>query len=60
MIVMASQNAPISLRLPTKAATWLEDTRAEHEISRSDLLRAVINVARRHPEELQARIQDLT
>lgn len=57
---MASDQPPISLRLPERAREWLDDTCHEARITRSELLRCAINVARAHPEELELKIRDLT
>lgn len=56
---MADPAAPISLRLPPRAKDWLDDLCHEKRITRSDLMRCVINVARAHPDELEAKIGDL-
>jgi hypothetical protein len=47
----------VAVRVAEKGATWLEDLATGHGVSLSDVLRACMNVASQHPQELDGQIQ---
>ena len=54
----AAEFRPVVFRLRTNGLTWLDDKAHEHRRSRSDVIRAAISIAAKHPAELDARLKD--
>lgn len=50
-------NVPV--RLSQTGMEWVDETRREHDVTRSDVIREALAVAAQHPEELSTRLKTI-